>query len=450
MALLLLRTHLQQGSVSGGDHDSVNNSTTTTMNADVVGRSFRRWQEDPTNDDENDDGLPKTENRIVGGSDAGPNEYPTFVLSAGPAKCGGTLIHEDIVLTAAHCAGAFLDSGIYIGGILLDGSDGRLVGVSREIPHPSYDQDNDLNDVMLVQLEEPVTDTPIQELNFDENIPADGETVTVIGSGFTMEGGPFAATLQVVEVNIVDFDTCQNFFGNIVDDIMVCAGADARDSCQGDSGGPLLTANNVQVGVVSFGAGCAREGVPAAVYARASAYEEFFEIGICEFSDNPPDSCSDSTSDSTNVPTVSNGRSVAPASTTSVAPASTTSNAPGLSLAPSASTTTTATNPTIPPSSQSPNVDRTSSNSPSVTATTPTIFPSTTAPNADGSVSSEPAALLPPSVADSVPTVSPSTTLPDAGSRAPATTLRPSERPGGGFTSVPTSPTFLGESVKGV
>lgn len=198
----------------------------------------------------------------------------------------------DALLFQAHCVGAFKD-GALIGGLRIDGSDSRFVSVSEEFPHPDYVFDTDANDIMVVGLEERIQDIPLQALNFDRNKPASGEETTVIGLGYTSEGGDFAEELMEVQVNIVDFETCNSVYGRIMDDIMLCAGVlpdGGLDSCQGDSGGPLLTDDQFQVGVVSFGEGCARPNTPA-VYARVSAYEDWIAEGICRVSSNPPNTC---------------------------------------------------------------------------------------------------------------------------------------------------------------
>lgn len=141
-------------------------------------------------------------------------------------------------LLQAHCVGAFID-GALIGGLLLDGSDSRFVPVSEEYPHPGYVFDTDANDIMVVGLGERIQDVPLQALNFDKDMPAAGEEMTVIGLGYTSEGGDFANELMEVQVNIVDFETCDAAYGRIMDDIMVCAGVlpdGGLDSCQGSYG----------------------------------------------------------------------------------------------------------------------------------------------------------------------------------------------------------------------
>lgn len=232
------------------------------------------------------------ETRIVGGSPAAAEAYPAYAFTAGSDLCGSTLIHHDILLTAAHCKGAFLNNGVVVGGILIDGSDGRFVEVTKELPHPHYSYSNQQNDVMLVQLGEIIRDSPLQQLNFEAGVPVDGENVTVIGLGYTMESGTFPKTLQQVRVNVVNFKQCDAFFHRIVDDIMICAGINSggKDSCQGDSGGPLMTDRGLQVGVVSFGQGCARPNTPA-VYTRVSAFKEWIDTSICSLSKNPPGTC---------------------------------------------------------------------------------------------------------------------------------------------------------------
>lgn len=118
-------------------------------------------------------------------------------------------------------------------------------------------------DIMLVKLSEPVLDVDLVELNFDRNVPADGDPVTVIGFGDTEPDGTFSSILLETQVEVVPFFDCNSYFGAIVDELMICAGTETggRDSCQGDSGGPLFTDSKVQIGVVSFGDSCGQPGL---------------------------------------------------------------------------------------------------------------------------------------------------------------------------------------------
>lgn len=147
---------------------------------------------------------------------------------------------------------------------------------------------------MLVKLSTP-SSAPVVKLNFDPTVPIDMASVTVIGFGNTEEDGFFSKVLLETDIPVVPFTECSDYFGELTEDIMICAGGvTGRDSCQGDSGGPLLTSANVQVGIVSFGDGCAKPGVPGALYTRVSFYQEWIRSSICNISDNPPANCADS------------------------------------------------------------------------------------------------------------------------------------------------------------
>jgi Trypsin len=243
--------------------------------------------------------------RIVGGQAVRPGAYPSFAVSAGPSLCGATLIHADVLLTAAHCTNVFVGGGVYVmgqQGVQLDGSDSHgWYNVTREIPHSKYNNVTVENDIMLLIVNGTVRDVPLQQLYTDTESSysgsgsgsplTDGATVTAIGFGHTSENGPISTRLQAVDLDLVSFDTCNDYYlGRLKESIMVCASAtQGRDSCGGDSGGPLLL-DNVQVGIVSFGDGCAQD-TPAAVYTRIDAYTKWIAATICAWSTEPPSMC---------------------------------------------------------------------------------------------------------------------------------------------------------------
>jgi trypsin len=237
--------------------------------------------------------------RIIGGSNTNPGEYPFFVATASTI-CGGTLIHPDILLTAAHCQkGLAAARVVYVGAQDLDtlSTTAEKRTLIRQYPHPGVNVKGFRNDVMLFQLSKPVKNVPVVRLNSDSDLPRLDSALTVIGFG-TTSATNFAPSSYLLGVNVfpVDPDTCaQNYNATVTVDrkTMLCAGHSQsnRDSCSGDSGGPLLDkATGEQVGIVSFGKGCGDPDFPG-VYTRVSKYTSWIHDRICELSAVPPADC---------------------------------------------------------------------------------------------------------------------------------------------------------------
>lgn len=231
--------------------------------------------------------------RIVGGTEVSDLRYPwmasiyfRFEGSRFFPGCGGSLISPRWILSAAHC---FVDAetglqssaddvAVLLGAVNLASDDGIFEVVSRIVVHPNYDVVSSANDIALLELPEAVAFEPITIPSLANPVPLDGELATVAGWGATTEGGSQSAQLLEVDVPIVAHNACLPFYEDSLNQpLMVCAGGTplgGRDSCQGDSGGPLFVSRGnqpVQAGVVSFGVGCARPGIPA-VYTRLTGY----------------------------------------------------------------------------------------------------------------------------------------------------------------------------------
>ena len=217
---------------------------------------------------------------IVGGNEVEEGRYPytvALVNSGGGQFCGGSLIAPEYVLSAGHCG--FLANRVQIGRHNL-----REPEVYEDIViefiryHPDYDGENNRYDVMLMKLAEPSSYTPIVLDDGTQDLSA-GEDVTVMGWGTTCSGGRRSDVLLEVEIDVVSNTRCNEQYPNLIFDEMVCAARKGKDSCQGDSGGPLIVKGNnvtadVQVGIVSWGNGCAQEEFPG-VYTRISSVKAF-------------------------------------------------------------------------------------------------------------------------------------------------------------------------------
>jgi V8-like Glu-specific endopeptidase len=225
--------------------------------------------------------------RIVNGQDASPGQFPYFGRWGG---CGASLISSDFMLSAAHCNIQEGDGPIRLGAYEYDG-DGLQVTIKQRFRHPNNEDNGVVWDYLLLQLSEPVTSVTPVPLNSEASVPQDNDVLTVCGLGrLNYEPGDKPNRLQVVNVGAHSSDYCQSAYGSIDENIMFCAGDEVYDSCVGDSGGPIMTSSGEQVGVVSFGDGCAKEGKPG-VYARISYVLPWIQETICANSADPPPYC---------------------------------------------------------------------------------------------------------------------------------------------------------------
>lgn len=241
--------------------------------------------------------------RIINGDDAPEDKY-SFAVSLADSIghfCGGSMIAPDTVLTAAHCAGGRYE--IVVGRHHVNDRDGDVVGVRKELKHPNYKASTTNNDYMLLFLDRAI-DVDVTYVTISDRFVGNNEAATVVGWGDTHISDKvqqLAKELQEVEVYTMDNDDCDdsegeiggfkdNYHGQITDSMLCARHPQEKDACQGDSGGPLVIVNGgsfEQVGVVSWGVGCAHDDFPG-VYARVSAEYKWIREEVCDRSNFKP------------------------------------------------------------------------------------------------------------------------------------------------------------------
>nr|XP_020465689.1 serine protease 57 isoform X1 [Monopterus albus] len=217
---------------------------------------------------------------IVGGRDAASHSRPYMasLQVRGQHNCGGALVREDFVLTAAHCA-IPVPYKVVLGADSLSGNEDTQQEFTavRSFPHPSYD--GHANDIMLLKLNGRAQLTEaVQLISLNAGRLGRANKCLTAGWGDIGDNNTLPSTLQEVNVTILSQQRCRKRWGMVpITSSMVC-GIGVRvlqGFCSvraiGDSGGPLVC-DGAAAGIVSFsGRRCGDPRTPD-VYTRISSF----------------------------------------------------------------------------------------------------------------------------------------------------------------------------------
>ncbi|XP_069805149.1 trypsin-like [Dendropsophus ebraccatus] len=210
-------------------------------------------------------------NRIIGGFECKPNSQPWQVSLHyfDQHACGGILIDETWVLTAAHCQLPSLQIRLGDHNIAEYEGTEQFSYADRMCPHPGFDPVTYDNDIMLLKLPSPVTlNENVQIIPLGCPLPPDGTKCSASGWGSTTSPDEtYPSALRCVSVELIPDDTCRGAYPGEITENMLCAGvlAGGKDTCQGDSGGPLVC-NSQLSGITSWG------NIPCGVANRPGVY----------------------------------------------------------------------------------------------------------------------------------------------------------------------------------
>ncbi|MFT7006829.1 MAG: secreted trypsin-like serine protease [Colwellia sp.] len=222
------------------------------------------------------------------------------------STCGASFLGGKWVLTAAHCVDDISPQQLKVNVGEYDLSNGaeNAKAVKRIYTHPDYQLDVEFNnDIALIELVDSVDNPSITLVSLaeSEQFIIDNSSVTVAGwggrLGYDANGGPtsnFPYVLHEVDLQLLTNEQCISLVAQSstdklegtftvsdidITDAMICAfiPGGGKGSCQGDSGGPLMINTNEgwqQIGIVSWGIGCAAEGFPG-VYTRTAVFSNW-------------------------------------------------------------------------------------------------------------------------------------------------------------------------------
>ncbi|EDV51080.1 serine protease 1 [Drosophila erecta] len=227
--------------------------------------------------------------RITNGKDAVADQFPyqvglSFSSSAGSWWCGGSIIANDWVLTAAHCTDGAASVTISYGATVRTSPKfTQTVSSSNFIQHESYLALTIRNDISLIKTSSVAFSSSVNKIA----LPAisnsystyEGKTAVASGWGLTSDSATAVArNLQYVDLTVIPNSVCQQTFGSlIVTSRVLCVATPNKSStCQGDSGGPLAL-DGVLIGATSFGSadGC-ESGAPAA-FTRITYFRDWIK-----------------------------------------------------------------------------------------------------------------------------------------------------------------------------
>ncbi|XP_039895767.1 trypsin-3-like [Simochromis diagramma] len=197
----------------------------------------------------------------------------------GQHVCGGFLITQDFVVSAAHCKDSSL-THVVLGNHNLKNGNHQKIKIKKKIIHENYQNVGLGNDIMLlellpVQLNERVQtiQLPPAEIHLKEN-----QVCQVAGWGRTKTDGESVDELRVVDVSVINLRVCEELWHGLPSNV-ICAGGykTTKGFCQGDSGGPLLC-DGLAVGVVSFNykENCSYPNKPN-IYTDISKYRQWID-----------------------------------------------------------------------------------------------------------------------------------------------------------------------------